>query len=259
MRKIVISLPCHEAPLVVENQLLNIQKFVPNSFVILHASADSPPAFHRELSAIVSKLDGFVRINPTKFHTYSANDAGNVTGLSTVHASNFSCVQDMDFDTFAIDTSNDMFVRQGIDQVFNQYACGFHVSMSKPEDYPFKQVISDISKYVTVKTMEKGSQEGSFYPKHVFAEVSKIIQKMGGMVKAEEMYLPSLAFNLFPELYSQNSGCHYVYHNPAHYAVTKDDIHKVQYGEYGLRYAVKRVPRTINDPTRIYINEITKG
>lgn len=254
----MISLPCHEAPLVVENQLQNIQKFVPSSSVILHLSADSSPRFHQEVEAIVKKLDGFARINPTKFHTYAANEAGNVTGLTTVHASNFEAVRDMDFDLFAIDTSNDMFVRHGIQEVFEKYSCGFHVSMSKPEDYPFKQVIVDISKYVAVQTMEKGSQEGSFYPKHVFQEVSGIIQKMGGLIKAEEMYLPSLAFNLFPELYQQNSGCHYVYHNPAHYAVTKNDIHKTQYGEYGMRYAVKRVPRTIDDPTRVYINQITK-
>lgn len=260
MTRVAISIPVHEQHLVVENQLQNIRQFVPNSVVVLHVSGDSPSSFLQGIRAIAKKMDGFVFVNPTNFKTHAANEAGQVTGLSTVHANNFSYLESViDFDTFAIDTSNDMFVRHGIGEVFKKYSCGFHVSMSDPTTYPYKWVVDHISKYVTVKTMEKGSQEGSFYPKHVFKEVSAVIQKMGGMIKAEEMYLPSLAFNLFPELYSKNSGAHYVFHNPAHAAVTREDIHKVQYGEHGLRYGVKRVPRTMEDETRKYINLITKA
>lgn len=259
MIKVALSIPVHEQSSVVENQLHNIQKFVPNSVVILHVSGDSPSSFSNEITSIAKKMDGFVFINPTKYKTHAENEAGNVTGLSTVHASNFKYLNSVtDFDVFALDTSNDMFVRGGIDALFETYSCGFHVSMSDPARYAYQQVVTDISKYVKVKTMEKGSQEGSFYPKEVFSEVSDIIFKMGGLIKAEEMYLPSLAFNLFPELYDANSGSHYVYHNPAHYAVERHDIHQVQYGHYGQRFAVKRVPRNMDDPTRIYINKITQ-
>lgn len=260
MKKIAISIPVHEQPLVIENQLQNIYKFVPNSVVVLHASADSPAFFHQELNNILKKFNGFAYLNPAHYHTHSSFDAGNVTGLSTVHASNFNFIDSqVKFDIFAIDTSNDMFVRPGImEHVFEKYDCCFHVSMTKPEDYPFKSILEHIKQYIPVKTCEKNSQEGSAYPREVFKAVSDIILKMGGLIKAEEMYLPTLAFNLFPELYNKNSGCHYVYHNPAHSAVTKDDIHKTQYSEYGLKFVVKRVPRRIDDPIRQYINEITK-
>lgn len=258
MAKVAISIPVHEQAGVVENQLRNIQHFVPNSAVILHVSGDSPSSFLQEIKTLARKMDGFVFVNPITYHTHAPKEAGQVTGLSTVHASNFIFADSVvKFDTFAIDTSNDMFVRTGIDALFDQFACGFHVSMSDPADYPYKEVIRDIAPFVSVKTMEKGSQEGSFYPRHVFKEVSQIIQKIPGFIKAEEMYLPSLVFNLFPELYQQNSGEHYVYHNPAHYAVTRHDIHEVQYGNYGPRYGVKRVPRNINDETRQYINQIS--
>lgn len=259
MKKVVISIPVHESSQVVQNQLENIRQFVPNSSVVLHASADSPDQFHQEIRAIIRKMDGFAYLNPMSFHTHSEHDAGMVRGLSTVHASNFKHIDSIiKLDIFALNTSNDMFVRGGINTVFEKFDCGFHVSCSTPQDYPYQDVIQHIQKYVQVKTCEKGSQEGTFYPTDVFREVSKIILDMGGLIKAEEMYLPCLAFNIAPELYLSNSGEHYVYHNPQHYSITKEDIHRVQYGELGPRYAVKRVRRDPNDPIRQYINQITR-
>lgn len=258
MKKVAISIPVHESPAVIYNQLKNIQKFVPNSVIILHSSGSSGSHFINEVDKIAKSFPDFAFVNPIHYSTYSPNDAGFVTGLSTVHSSNFQYLaSQIKFDGFALNTSNDMFVRDGIEDIFNNFDCSFHVSMEDPANYPFQDVLEAIRPYVTVKTAEKGSQEGFFLPAEVFKDISKIILSMDGMVKAEEMYLPCLAFNLCPELYKKNSGEHYVYHNPAHYSVTKEDVHKTQYGEYGPKYAVKRVPRNINDPIRRYINEIT--
>jgi hypothetical protein len=77
---------------------------------------------------------------------------------------------------------------------------------------------------------------------------------------AEEATLANFAFNGFPELYDSNAGNHYVYHDASEGAVVKREmIHKVRNGEFKNIYAVKRVPRRINDETRRYINELTKN
>lgn len=256
-KRVMISIPVHEQPAVVENQLLNIQKFIPNSQVILHASADQP-SFRPAIQQLVEKYPSFAYLNPISYPTYAEHEAACVTGLSSIHASSFQAVAHLDFDVWAINTSNDMMVREGVEQVFAQFSCAIQSQAVTASEYAFQDVVSQIRGHLPKANLFlKSSQEGSFYPKEVFRDVSATLQKMGEKIKGEEMYLPSLAVNLYPELLSSNARFQYVYHNPAHYAVTRDDIHKVQYGEYLHRYAVKRVPRTMSDPTRQYINQIT--
>jgi hypothetical protein len=263
MKKIVISIPVHTAPQCVEDQINNIKKFVSNSSVVLHVSGmprDPRLPFGEQMKVIASRHPGFVFLNPQQYNTHKENEAGQVTGLSTVHSSNFNYISSvMDFDTFALDTSNDFFVRKGIEDLFEKYACGFTPTRCPPDQFVHLPTMERIRAVIPLKTMEKGSQEGSFYPKEVFKEVAKKVGEISTFLDAEEAYLPSLAFNMFPELYDQCSNNHYVFHNPNHDAVTTEDILRIRSGSSPNQYSVKRVPREFQHPTRRYVNELTKN
>lgn len=265
MKKIIISIPVHEHPLVIKNHLENILKFVPNSSVILHASADKQN-FHNEVKQICKQFDGFAYLNDTSYSTYAENEAANVTGLSTVHSSNFRFISKLipDFDIFSLDTSNCMFVRRGIENLFENYECACSTQKADPNEVyknvkSFRSYIDTMNSIVKLNTFEKCSQEGSYYPKNVFKEVSNIVlDKIGGFLAAEEIVLHTLAFNLFPELYNSNVGGTYVFHRQEDYFTKEQDILDVYNGKYSYKYVVKRVPRNLNDKCRIFVNELTK-
>ena len=265
-KKVVISIPVHEQPLVVADHLRNIKKFVPNSAVILHASADGPPNFKEDiLSLSNNEFKNFAYVNDTYYHTYAANEAGNVYGLSTVHSSNFRYINNIiDFDIFALETSNDMFVRKGVESLFEQYRCACGIKKDDVEawrsrDIGAKNLIDSLNRFAPVKFIEKHAQEGTFYPKDVFKKVSDIVlDGLGGFVPAEELVLHTLAFSVDPSLYENVYVGSYVFHNAAHGATANEDILKVKSGVTG-HYAVKRVPRRMNDACRIFVNEVNKN
>lgn len=265
MKNIVFSIPVHEQFDVVCNQLDNIRKFVDNSKVVVHVSADSAKYLFLRLEEVSrGRYKDFLYVNPNRLRTYSPVDAGNVTGLTTVHASNFRFIsQEVEFNTLAIDTSNDFFVRKGINGLFDEFDCGFNIVRYAIEtanlEGRHREFVDRISKYITVKTLERGPQEGSFYPKHVFAKISNIVlDQMGGMVKDEEGHLPMIAFNCFPELYD-SCARNYVHHDASQRFISEEDILNTRSGKYEYKYSVKRVPRDMNHPLRIYVNELTKN
>ncbi len=266
MKKVVISIPVHEQPLVVEDLVKNIQKFVPNCSLVLHISGDSPSYFVNSIRAFAKKYDGFLYLNPNSIRTFKADEAGLVTSLSTVHASNFRYMKSiMQFDTFCLNTSNDFLIRKGIENTLNNFDCGFsNINRCPPDKFMSPPTVANLRKVMNVVTCEKGSQEGSFYPFHVFDFIAdKVYELMNVLgrtgLDGEEGYIPCMAFSQFPELYNSNSGHHYIYHNPAEGgSVSMEYIHKVRNGELPHVYGVKRVPRIIDHPTRIYVNQLTK-
>jgi hypothetical protein len=265
-KKVVISIPVHEQPLVVANHLENIRKFVPNSSVILHASGDRPE-FQQEIRNICNQFSGFAYVNSTSYRTFAANEAGNVTGLSTVHASNFRFINNIitDFDVFALETSNDMFVRRGVENSFNNFECGCGVIKDSPDNWRNRneritKIITGMEKFVELKFIEKHAQEGTFYPKKVFKQVSDIIlDGMGGFLDSEELIIHTLAYNISPELYENTVGGSYVFHDYRDASTKHEDIHAVRSGSMPNKYAVKRVPRNINDACRNFINNLVKN
>lgn len=268
MKRVVISIPVHESPVCVEQLVLNIKKFVPNSAVVLHASGSSAMMhsnetrvypFVQQITNLTAKYPGFVFMNPHHYYTFAPDQAGCVTGLSTVHSSNFQYIStQMDFDVFAMNTSNDFFVRKGIEDLFEKYSCAFTPTHTPVDHFPSKITVDNLKKVTEIKVMEKGAQEGSFYPKEVFAEVAKKVNQISSFLDGEEGYLPSLAFNLFPELYDGCSNNHYVFHNPEHGAVERQDVERIRRGDSPNQYAVKRIPRQPDHPIRHYVNDLTK-
>lgn len=266
MKKVLFSIPCHQFPESIEHLVSNIQKFVPNCYVVLHLAGDSGPIFYRRVISFAGKYKGFLFINPTRYYTYSPHDAGQVKDLSTVHRSNFEyfCSLNIPFDIISLDTSNDLFVRRGVENSFNNYDCGLDLSGNSVDNCGGFQESVDLIKKVmpNIKYFQKNPQEGSFYPRDVFAfiarKVKEIEEIIGKGLSGEEIYLPTIAVNEFPELYKNNCE-QYVFHNMYHSEVAREDIHKVRNGEMPFKYVVKRVPRDPNNGCRLYLKNLLKN
>lgn len=265
MKKAVISIPVHEEPNVVENHLSNIKKFTNNVAVVLHASAHSGIEFYNQIKNLTeNKFKDFAFLNNNSFDTYAPGQNANVTGLSTVHCSNFKYIDSIiEFDYFALETSNDMFVRRGVENLWEHYECGCNTSQhntSACRNDAERNIINKISNLINLNTIEIHGPEGTFYPKEVFKEVSNIvIDKIGGFFGDEEIVLHTLAFNIDNTLYNKNCNSSYIYHDYRDAATKEIDILSVRNGDKNNKYAVKRVPRKINDHCRNFIAELTKN
>ena len=91
MKKVAISIPVHQSPDCVEEQVRNIIKYVPNCVIVLHASKDDPN-FINKLKPFINKYSSVLYINPYQFPTYARAEAANVSKLSSVHASNIQYI-----------------------------------------------------------------------------------------------------------------------------------------------------------------------
>ncbi len=213
-------------------------------------------------------MNDFLFITNVSIPTHDPNEAGQVKNLTTVHAENFKYISSIvkDFDIFAINTSNDMFVRTGVDTLFEKYQCCTTAHNEPIESFynnchqNSKVPIDILKKHIDVKFATSCATEGTYYPKYTWEAANDIIlNKIGGYLKCEEVMVHTLILNLFPELLKSNVGETYVYHNSAHYEIKDQDILDVKSGKYPNKYVVKRVPRTINNHCRNFINELTKN
>lgn len=104
--RLLFSIPVHEQPKVVRDQIDNFLKFNPGSVVVLHVSRG-----FRNFALATSGLmreSASVLVNPERFDTSSQ-------GLLQVHLSNFNyAVSKTDFSHFVLHSSNDMYVRSGL-------------------------------------------------------------------------------------------------------------------------------------------------
>jgi hypothetical protein len=117
--RLAISLPVHEAPEVVVDQLRNIRKYVPAATVILHVS-QSNPGMVAEVSGAASEFisEGRLIINPERLATTAWN-------LLSVHVSNFQALEQHGrFDYFCLGASNELFVRPGLVDYVSRYDAG---------------------------------------------------------------------------------------------------------------------------------------
>ena len=77
MKRIAISMPVHQSPLCIENQIQNIFKFVPNSVVVLHVSGSSP-GLKEQVMRFKSRYGDILQVNPKSYNTYDPEEAAQV-------------------------------------------------------------------------------------------------------------------------------------------------------------------------------------
>lgn len=182
-KEIIISIPIHEAAEVACNQADNIKKYVPNSLIIFHICKSYRNV--EEIELLRQKEN--VVINPTRLETAWGN-------IIETHICNFLYAKNhYIFQYFLIHSSNDMYVRRGIEKYIFSYRAGFH----------FREIENQNSYWVVARAARKdrllnkiadggvkyASQiEGSFYAFDIMDEIVTTLQRYMPFEKAMEPY-----------------------------------------------------------------------
>lgn len=248
--KICFSIPVHEAPDVVNQQISNIHHFNPDSIVVLHKS----------LSFNTDVVFNEAVVNPNRFETQWGNS------FVRVHFSNFKAVEEYNFEYFCVLASNELFFKHGAYDYMKQFDGG---TQYLPETgVRFPRVIDLCNKHPTLSRVSS-QIEGIFMKKYIVKELidSMNIDYTEFVSGAEEEVLFSTWLsdskykNGYPITWFGGLISRFPYGEPWPELVeTLHNWEKVpedRQDSYHSRsiFSVKRVPRNMDAPLRQYLLE----
>ena len=181
--KIAISIPIHEAIDVACDQANNLNAYIRNPVIIFHASKALES--NEQLKELAKKKN--VIVNPVHLKT----DWGNIV---EAHISNFKYL-DMhtDFDYFMMHSSNDMYVRTGVDDYLSQYEAGFN--FRKIDDVDSLWVVAAPAREDRVlqrlcggETAYASQIEGSFYARNLMRKIVNRLETEMPFEETEVLY-----------------------------------------------------------------------
>lgn len=198
--KLVISIPVHEKPDVIKNQIENFRKYLNNPIIVLHVSK----VFFEQYSIQDLKQIYGVYVNPKHLDTKWGD-------IIHAHISNYEFIREIvDFDYFVFHSSNDMYIRYGFEEYIQKYEAGFNIrkvinrnSHWWPGNAAFKDI--QLAKLMNIcgQTMIIASQiESSFYSKNLMEHIYKILKYLNYVPSKdlvytrEEIYFPTIASSL---------------------------------------------------------------
>lgn len=290
MKHNVISLLVHEQPLVVIDQIENIQKFNPSSVIVLHINR----FFDGNVEEIVNyvKSSTNVLINRVSLNVAWAD-------IIQAHNANFRfAISELgnEFDKFCIHASNDLFVKHGVENYVHSHECGVNTFKTYKDMQwtPRRRAEHDnqlfaILKHINTDVICCSQPEGTFYHRDLFLEIVNIIethfnrtQIMSYTTKndndhnntlyaREEVYYPTIANKL-----SKDISYPYVFSEVMVYPRQSINIELVEMIRNDLLqqeccmerrlfekeqkmydnnkvFAIKRVPRILENPVRQYV------
>lgn len=288
--KIIFSIPVHERPDVVLDQIKNIIYNNPECAVVLHLSKEfNDNNSSISLESFFSSLDNYtnVYINPKRMRTdriyikglYKLfRHMGWGDGIFFTHVSNFSYMKDIaDFEFIMLLSSNELFIKRGAYEFIKKYIAGtqgynriidvntkWGTGRIAQQDKILKLLVKNISHrepYIC-----GGQVEGSWYAKNIFSVIcdniissypkSKIFNKY---YVREEIYYPTLLSHIV-EVKENKVFCgnitNVLWENKDMRA-SVDDIKKTI--ESDNFFSIKRIERDINDPIRTYVRDVLCG
>lgn len=212
--KIIVSIPVHEKPEVIKNQIQNFKKYIDNLYIVLHVSKGFLEQYDIKE---IDNIEG-VYINPVHLDTKWAD-------IIHTHISNFHFISKiMDFDYYVMHASNDMYIKHGFSNYIQKFDAGFNVRKVIKKDshwWPGNMAINDSALKNMMadcgQTMIIASQiESSFYKKGIMEEIVSIIEKYYPVAEKdnaysrEEVYFSTIASNIvswdrigFPTTFSE--------------------------------------------------------
>jgi len=290
-----ISIPVHEQMDVVIDQINNINYFVPNTIIILHASAQ----FNEFNKVRINDLFDNVYINPKRMSTSYG------TGILThIHTSNYLALKNMsDIDYFILMSSNELFLKPNCDEYIRKYDAGVFQTPVLLDTilYQGKKALNDVTLKKMINRLDIdhiywSQHEGTFYRDDIFEQMSNVIMEIIGV--KEQNFYQNLVYNsnfsnkyiryiykhvvnklqgsklyateeiYYPTLVSKftdNIGSPYCYmpwkkdltidYSDVSYISSKD---LSDYG-YSDIYSAKRINRNYEDPIRNYIRSINNN
>jgi hypothetical protein len=180
---ILFSIPVHERPDVVANQIENFGFFNPGCQVVLHASAKMPDEVFKELQEVVARYPS-VRINEARLLS------GHADGTQMkMHVVNILYAQRLgiQYDYFCPHASNDMFVRDGAEASMAGFDAGGMCHEGNRQSKGWVHMVRAFSdgrlrKMMRLNGLQKlfgGQLEGSFYRREIIEKVAERIMTAG--------------------------------------------------------------------------------
>lgn len=175
---LLFSIPVHEKQDIINNQIENILNYNPNSNLIFHINKS-----FKNFNALLSSYKN-VYINSNSFNYKYAR------GLLWIHINNFleAIRLNISFKYFIIISSNEMFIKYGLNKYINEYKNGLQIVKynSSLKWHNFQKNIEKTTemqyllKNINLDTFYGGQTEGQFYEKSVFQRISDIYIKYYG-------------------------------------------------------------------------------
>lgn len=267
----IISIPVHERAEVVIDQICNYKFFCPDCGIVLHISngfnwKDSLLS-EKDFLAVLSTFEK-VFVNPTRLNT-SWGD------IVHTHVSNFEYVSTLtEFEYFSLGSSNDLFVRH-MPPISDCDACSnLNASPDKIKSWLswYQKVVDDGYLYKVLDYLgvgfsytRKNQIEGSSYKKEIFQKVVDVVNKVYNyedvwnkdriIYPREEIYYPTIVNFLNKDGALKVIQPNYVrvFWGNKGILPSEQQITDIAQGKVPMIYAVKRITRKIDDPSRVYI------
>jgi hypothetical protein len=269
MYELVFSILAHEAPDVLENQIENIKKWNVNKkfLICLHLNDYMYKNFKTKDKCVIINTDHFNK------RLYTAD-------VLVAHLKNVLFLKEkgIQYKSLMLLASNVMFIKKfNIDEhqptiqiadtlyeVEKPYVKALQKDKGKDIWIGWRHLSGypDLIRFFTEKKIPLSAyqNEGRIYTRELIEKITdfiiknNIINYIPGVFLAEEILLPSLE-NYFCNGSIAKCYCKIFWHNSNYQASIKDidDIINDNNSEF---FMVKRVLRVINDPIRIYINNL---
>lgn len=175
MTRILFSLPVHEKPEIVRDQVENIRYFCPDSIIAIHISEGASE--QKEEFRKACKFDN-VLINPSSYETKWCH------GLMHTHVSNFIYAHERgsSFEKIVFLSSNEMLIKHGLNEHVAKYAMGCQTQIydATANWGGFRtDVMSDRGMRKFLDGLELphyfgGQAEGQFYNSRIFARMARL-------------------------------------------------------------------------------------
>lgn len=259
---VVFSIPVHEKPFVIVDQVVNFRNFNPDCGIVLHVS---PSLSDYDFEQLISLLNKFPRVflNPHRLRT-------GFSDIIQAHISNFQYVEHLriNYEYFCLSASNELFVKSGLYNFIKRYKAGLqmkNINFSKEISISYRAqqdeaLLSAIKEAGGngVDDIVNSQVEGAFFQREIFKKIAGYIDRnfcyenINILYPREEIYFSSLLHLILHngDVYKDN----YTFFNKNSpiIAVHLEDILKIV-EENGSKFSVKRIIRNYNDPIRFYI------
>lgn len=178
---LLFSLPVHEQPDVVLNQIQNFKFYNPESIIVLHVSAWMPEVDYRQLRNHVGPLDD-VYINDKRL--WSGHADGTQLKMHVINIL-YARKLGLHYDFICFHASNDMFVRSNLKSFISEM-CGSAANQLKSySEWPFTKAclndkkLQELMGRNNLSLFHMQQIEGSFYKRRIIETIVDRILEAG--------------------------------------------------------------------------------
>ncbi|MGL5901211.1 MAG: hypothetical protein ACRCZO_00865 [Cetobacterium sp.] len=203
MYKFCISIPVHEKFDVILDQINNINYFLKGAMIILHLSK-SFEIKDEEIKILESF--GNVYINSERVSTKWGH-------ILHAHISNWNFVKKFEYEYFIFHSSNDMFIKSGLEEEIVKYDYYFPLGKFNENWIGYNKVFKDESFMNLLKKLDIKNEEiyqclteGNYFRKDIINKVFEILEELkideNSIYPREEIWTPTISNYVIKKYFS---------------------------------------------------------